>query len=243
MCSNEIKNNQKLCLKAMQEIDQIFSKEKIWYSLSYGSALGAYREGGFIEWDGDIDIIIKRMDQERANFALKEGLSTNFELVSYLDNSVSGFDEIDIKGVSSDDMHIDIYPLIGGPDDIEKGYRFQKYCRLVHRVLGCKYLDIGRLQKKWKIPFVYAIRGIEFLFPDKILRKYVTYLEDRYSFETAKYVFPFANDGKRGEYMEKERLINRRKIQFENTEFYVPKDIEYYLEKIYGPDYMTPIRY
>lgn len=237
------RENQRMCLEAIKEIDKIFLDNDIWYCLSYGSALGAYREHGFIEWDQDIDILIKRPDQKKIAQLLKDNLSSKYKLISHLENSVSGFDEVDIVGVTSDDMHIDIYPLIGGSDDPEKNYSYMKYCRWVHRILGCKYLEVERLSKKWKIPFVKLIRLFETLIPDAVMRRYIDKLEDKYCFENSNYFFPFANDGKRGEIMEAELLFKTKRIRFEDTMLPVPENIEEYLRRIYGDDYMTPLQY
>ena len=237
------RENQLKCLEALKEIDKVFTENNIWYSLSYGSALGAYREHGFIEWDGDIDILVKRPDQEKATTLLKSGLTDQFRLISHTEDSLNGFDEIDIIGVSADDMHIDIYGVIAGPDDIKMAYRFLKQCRLSHRIIECKTLEFDRLTKKWKIIPVLIIRAVEKLIPNDVLRKHMEKTFDRYDFENAKYYFPYSNDGKIGEIMEPELLFNTRRITFEDTELPVPSDTEEYLRRIYGDNFMTPIKY
>ncbi|MCR5294795.1 MAG: LicD family protein [Lachnospiraceae bacterium] len=52
-------------LDAAEEIIAFFDHEKIRYSLSGGSILGAVRHQGFIPWDDDIDINIPRADYNR----------------------------------------------------------------------------------------------------------------------------------------------------------------------------------
>lgn len=237
------RENQMMGLEAIKEIDRIFLDNDIWYCLSYGSALGAYREHGFIEWDRDIDILVKRPDQKKITQLLKTNLPHPYKLISHLEDNVSGFDGVDIAGISSRDMHIDIYPLIGGPDDLEKNYHYMKYCRRVHRIFGCKYLEFKMLLKKWKIPFVILIRLFETLIPDVVMRRYIDKLEDKYCFENSNYFFPFANDGKRGEIMEAELLFKTKRIRFEDTMLPVPENTEEYLRRIYGDNYMTPLQY
>lgn len=231
------------CLNALKEIDSILTNNNIWYSLSYGSALGAYREHGIIKWDRDIDIMISRADQVIVTKLIKEKLSEKYILISHIDDSVGGYDEIHLRNVDSSIMHIDIYPVIAGPNDYDEAYLYLNYCRIIHKLASCKTLDYNRLICRWKMPFVILIRIIESIIPNKLIRRYINHLMDKYSFEKAIYFFPFANDGKRGEIMTKELLFNVKRIKFEDALLPAPSNIEDYLRSLYGNDFMNPIQY
>ncbi len=65
-------------LEIMDELHRICVKNKIDYALIAGSALGIYNYKGFIPWDDDIDVCIKKEDWLRFIDALKRDLSDKF---------------------------------------------------------------------------------------------------------------------------------------------------------------------
>ncbi len=63
---------QKRELNALQEIISLFEADGVLYWIDFGTCLGAYRYGGIIPWDWDIDIAILAQDHNR----VKQLLST-----------------------------------------------------------------------------------------------------------------------------------------------------------------------
>ena len=60
-------------LSVLEHIDRICEKYHISYFADWGTFLGAVRHGGFVPWDDDLDICMKRQDYDRfKEIAIKE---------------------------------------------------------------------------------------------------------------------------------------------------------------------------
>lgn len=62
----------KIEIETLKEISQLFEKNGILYWIDCGTCLGAYRYGGFIPWDWDIDISIMKADHENVKRVLQQ---------------------------------------------------------------------------------------------------------------------------------------------------------------------------
>lgn len=62
MSLDEIKATE---LSILKRFDKICRENDIEYSLAFGTMLGAVRHKGFITWDDDIDVLVKRVDYEK----------------------------------------------------------------------------------------------------------------------------------------------------------------------------------
>lgn len=68
-------------LKVLSEIDKVCKKYNITYFAEWGTLLGTIRHGGYIPWDDDLDICMKRADYDRfikiASKELPEGYAAH----------------------------------------------------------------------------------------------------------------------------------------------------------------------
>lgn len=113
-------------LSILENIDSICQKHHIGYWLDGGTLLGAVRHGGFIPWDDDIDIAMRKEDMERfiqiAPQELGEGLI--LQLPQKVGNPVAkvrdqnSFYVEKYEDFSADypkGVFVDIFPMINYP--------------------------------------------------------------------------------------------------------------------------------
>lgn len=82
-----IKQAWAVSLQVLEEIDKICKKYNILYFADWGTLLGIVRHGGFIPWDDDLDITMKRKDYERFMAVAKKELPEGFSVVTYANQS------------------------------------------------------------------------------------------------------------------------------------------------------------
>lgn len=62
---DKLRKLQLIQIEILKYIDEFCIKNKLRYSIAYGTLLGAVRHGGFIPWDDDLDICMPRTDYEK----------------------------------------------------------------------------------------------------------------------------------------------------------------------------------
>ena len=70
-------------LDILEEIDRICRKHGIEYFAAWGTLIAAIRHGGFIPWDDDIDICMKRQDYEKFKIICRSELKDGFATFDY----------------------------------------------------------------------------------------------------------------------------------------------------------------
>ena len=142
---------QEASYSVLQHIDTICSDHSWTYFLAYGSLIGAYRDGGIIPWDDDIDIMMPRPDFDKFKAYFIEHSSELMPLKIF-DHSVNKnyphviprisdtryklvFENEKDYGIGA---FVDIYPLDGVGNDKKEAERF---CRKMKRLASLCFLS------------------------------------------------------------------------------------------------------
>lgn len=230
-----LRKQQYRMLSMLIEIDRICQKYNIPYFLYGGTLLGAIRHQGFIPWDDDLDIAMRRKDYDKLMKILPHELSDGFALQtndtdknyfyffakirdrkSYLEE-YCGYDRFfKEKGI-----FIDIFPF----------ERQQMWTHLLAEPLQGHCYKILRTSKNDDIAIkkVRAITAINRYFTFPIL-KFISKITGGKRF-TYSYGIPFHHEYKEDD------IYPLKKHLFEGHEFFVPNRSHEILTMQYG-DYM-----
>jgi lipopolysaccharide cholinephosphotransferase len=145
-------------LKILDYIDTTLRSHHLWYSLAYGTVLGAVRENGFIPWDKDADVYLRITERNLARKVLKENIPDDLEYIDASVDNVNVFDNIKSKKYG-ELAEVDLYILVGAPDLEKWSISMKKKLLFQHRVLVkltcAKYVDTSKLIDRYKIiPFL-----------------------------------------------------------------------------------------
>ena len=116
-------------LRALDAIDRLCSAHGIDYVLLYGSLLGAVRHGGFIPWDDDVDIGMKRSEYDRFAAIASRELDDGFFLQTHESDAgyPLSFAKVRVDGTSflepgfansrfHNGIYVDVFPLDSAPN-------------------------------------------------------------------------------------------------------------------------------
>lgn len=70
-------------LEVLEDIDRVCKKNNIQYFADWGTMLGAVRHGGFIPWDDDMDICMKRDDYNKFFAIAQKELPAGYSTLSF----------------------------------------------------------------------------------------------------------------------------------------------------------------
>lgn len=153
--SDKMKKTWSVELQMLDEIDRICKKHNITYYMVHGTLLGAVRHKGFIPWDDDLDIAMKRADYDRFISIARGELAAPLCLMLPTDDTDiwwGAFARVMNENTTAILPHnmnrkgkqgiwIDILPLDIATDNETLFHRKQKKLEAIHRLMNAKVAE------------------------------------------------------------------------------------------------------
>ncbi|MCL2375371.1 MAG: LicD family protein [Firmicutes bacterium] len=244
-------------LQMLDAVVDICEKHNLTYVLLGGTCLGAVRHKGYIPWDDDIDIGLPRDDYDKLVKIANEVLPENMFFQTFENekeypllfakvrlNDTYFHQEI----VSQLEMHhgiyIDIFPLDGCGDLLNKAKKHLQKIRFYRRIVGGKILAKQNQStlSKYKIKMFLAKIATPFFSASRAYKKAQKSFY-KYTFKESSYIGNILGAWGEKEIAKKEVMFGENmqttQIEFEGKIYNAPYDTHAYLISLYG-DYMTP---
>lgn len=248
-------------LEVLNKIIGICEKYGLTYFAECGTLLGAVRHKGYIPWDDDLDIAMKKEDYIRflevAEKELPEGywvancyMTDGYE---YITTRISNIHTTDFSEKTLSEYHgcpfrvgVDIFPLYYLSRDTHEA-EMQK--NILQDILGLIHLleneqMEGNVQVAEELVKLEKLTGYRFT-TVRPLKTQLWILFDQVSRlfeeEESDSLTVFTRWLRKGYSIEKELLADGMQIPFENLMLNVPRGYDEILKKLYG-DYMVPKR-
>lgn len=238
-------------LGLLKKLDEICSNLRINYFIMYGSLIGTVRHHGFIPWDDDIDIALKRQDYNKLiDYLIKNDKSlgpfsvNTFNITNNYPYYIARFcDEryllkfYNLKYQSG--LFIDLYPFDGMGDEDDKEYWRHQFPQIQNYRRKMIYSVSSGIS--YGSNFAHKIYNFPNVFSSKINGniKYGTYLDaiaSKYTWDNSTFVGNALWEDKLV-FFEKDLFDKSIKLKFEDFEVNVPANYDKILKMIYG-DYM-----
>ena len=231
-------------LGVMDYIHNICREKGINYSLAYGSLLGAVRHRGFIPWDDDLDIALKRDQYDQLYQAILEDNNSIYKVVSWENDSrypYPFYRVYDSRTVYENNyiqndielgICVDVFPFDDYKDVNKEIAKLDMYRRLsVYTLYGIRNKEAG-IKNIVRYLMLVAFRLTRVKTWNKKLNdcskapvnsEYIDYLMESKKYSTK---------------LDAKALDEVVECRFEDRVYNIPKDYDHILTTIYGSDYM-----
>ena len=240
-------------LDLLEQLKRVCEKYGLTYYADSGTLMGAIRHQGYIPWDDDIDIVMKRSDFDKLISVGKEAFTEPYFLQSahsekfprgyarLRNSNTTAMTHYDLGKDVNHGIFIDIFPLDHVPDDPAEMKKWVKKIRRAVKTLNYGvYKPMDKMTTlRGRLNCLGANLAVSFIGYDRLIQKYerickkyndqntriISYTS--YSFGKPKHLWPAADFEKCHE------------VPFEFTTINIPDGYDDRLTIEYK-DYMTP---
>lgn len=235
-------------LYILNKVAEVCKNNDLMYYLYYGTLLGAVRHKGFIPWDDDIDIAMKRVDYDKFLQLAQSELGKDFFVQHYTNNPnytrtiikvrLNGTKHIEreFKGIDMNQgIYIDIFPLDVSDDNKLKQKFKKQIINMLDRILSTKK-NINVINSPIKELMKNIIRPLTLLLSDKTINKLYEFVSSFDKKGNNLACFTGAYSIKKDTFLKDDFGVGM-KIDFEGFQHKVPSNYDSILTNLYG-DYM-----
>lgn len=247
-------------LDILKDIDSFCKEKKITYFIAYGTGIGAARHGGFIPWDDDIDICMKRDDYNRFIALAKEGMKDKYDILNIMETPgyISTFIKVSKKGTrfveasNSNEKYeqgifVDIFPYDYMAEDEKQRRKDFKFAWILGRLcILCEISDpiIPYEVQGWKrsvaifgCKMAHGFLNLIGLDKKKVYKKFEKHVTKYNHLQGHTYLGDYSDVVLERSIIREDQLFPTVDIEFENILFPGPRDMHTHLSNMYG-DYM-----
>lgn len=246
---DRIKISQEIGLKLLEVFDSMCKKHNLTYFLDAGTLLGAVRNGKFIAWDDDVDVMMPRQDYEKLKH-LVSGFSddvffqnhdTDPHYTWYLPRllwkeSNVYYHKTALHAKALNKVSLDIFVIDSAPNN--KAI-FKVWLLLVKFLVGMSKRNV---KLKYYKPSERILLGLTSVFskiiPKKTQQKLYYWLATRYHNKTRYSAILNHSFPRMGDYMDADIFNNTIFLDFENSKYPVPERYHEYLTMHFGNNYI-----
>lgn len=252
MNKKELREYQIEQLSLIKEVNRVCQQEGIKYYIICGTLLGAVRHKGFIPWDADMDIGMRRDDYERFRKYWESQSKSSFFFQHYLNekNHLSPHGILRLKGThvsfrnqenekykpKYDGVYLDVFPIDEAPVEKKKQIHQYRQVVIINKIVEQKMARVYednisplKLIRKKIVQIILTPLTLKYLhtIQDKIMQKY----NGCKSGLLVNLVTPY----KLEQQLMDERIYGTpQKVLFEGIECFAPEDSHSYLQQLYG---------
>ena len=239
----------KILLDIMDAIDSFCHQNKIAYYMLGGTLLGAVRHHGFIPWDDDMDIGLKREDYDRFCTQFNEHRDDPYRVI-HLNNTANYYSPsakvIDTRTSLIENAYqaieigayIDVFPL----DYIsEQSFKCAEillsHSSIAEKLKSTKTMNTSKNRKWYKNFAIVVSRILCYKSINEIAKEYDEKARQLSGSYDNKYIANLCGAWGKKEIAEASDFDETIELLFENRRYMAPKGYDSYLRRLYG-EYM-----